>query len=69
MAEMTKTVLEKTIKHYIRFKDYQSAKNYIENFADKIKGFNKEEALKQVSDAEKGIQPPIKAEVKEDKEE
>lgn len=58
MAEMTKNVLEKTIKRYIKFKDYQTAKNYVENYADKFKDFDKEKALEEIKQAEKGIKKP-----------
>jgi len=55
MPEMTKNVLEKTVKHYIEFKDYQTARNYVENYADKIKEFDEKKALEEIEQAEKGI--------------
>lgn len=58
MAEMTKNVLEKTIKRYIKVKDYKTAKNYVENYADKFKDFDKEKALEEIEQAEKGIKKP-----------
>lgn len=55
MSKMTQKGLEKTVKHYTKAGDYQSARNYIENFADEFKTFDKEEALKTIEEAEKGI--------------
>lgn len=51
---MTKKGLEDTIKHYIKHKDYLGAKNYANNFGDMFKDFNKEEALKEIDEAQKG---------------
>jgi len=69
MPNMTMKGLENTIKQCIKLEDYQTARNYIENYADKIKEFDKEKALKQVKDAEKGIKPTQKVEKTTDKEE
>lgn len=66
---MTQKDLENIIKHYIDSKDYKSARNYVENFADDIKSFNKSKALKEIDNAENGIQKPVKEEKEEVKEE
>ena len=58
MPEMTLKGLEKTVKRYIKFKDYQTAKNYVENYADKFKDFDKEKALEEIEQGEKGIKKP-----------
>lgn len=58
MAEMTKNVLEKTVKRYIKFKDYQTAKNYVKDYSNKFKDFDEEKALKEIEEAEKGIKKP-----------
>jgi len=54
MSKMTQKGLEKTVKHYTQAGDYQSARNYIENFGDEFKTFDKETALKSIEEAEKG---------------
>lgn len=58
MAEMTKNVLEKTVKRYIKFKDYQTAKNYVKDYSNKFKDFDKEKALEEIEQAEKGLEKP-----------
>lgn len=58
MPEMTKNGLEKTVKHYIKHKDYQTAKNYIENYAERFKDYDKEKALEEIEQAEKGLEKP-----------
>lgn len=57
MSKMTQKGLEKTVKHYTQAGDYQSARNYIENFGDEFKTFDKETALKSIAEAEKGKKP------------
>lgn len=66
MPEITQKALEQTVKHYIKSGDYFGAKNYVENFADNFKTFDKEKALEEIREAEnKQIKKP-KNEIKEE---
>lgn len=72
MSKMTLKGLENTIEHYINNKDYESARNYVENFGDEFQAFDKEKALKKILNNEKGIKNDTKKEIKpkiKDKEE
>jgi len=55
MAKMTQKVLERTVEHYVKSGDYMGAKNYVENFADEFKDYDKNKALEMIENAEKGI--------------
>ena len=54
---MTLKGLKSTIKHYIKHKDFQGARNYARNFGEEFKEFNTEEALAEIGRAEKGEKP------------
>lgn len=58
MPDMTKTQLNNTIKHYLKYKDYEGAKNHIKSFGIQIKDYNIELELEKIDKL-----------IKEDKEE
>lgn len=60
IPELTKTELEKAIKHYIKQGSPEDAKKYIETLGPTIKDFNVEDELKKIDEL-------IKKEIKEEK--
>ena len=53
IPDMNKTELNSVIKHYVKNKDYESARNYVRSFGPQINNYDVEKKLMEIDELEK----------------